>query len=463
MKHRGFPILLLALAAASGAFALFAGPATAMDGPAFAEFLTNLEEESFGDDKLNLVKTCASTNTFTCAQVARILGAFDFSDGKLKALTALKNRIEDPRNKHAVLAAFDFDGDKKKASRLLSDIAKPAAPRKGMGSPMKPLVVNHAGCWTEEALASLVKQLKDESFSDGKKRVLRLAVEGTARGFTSEQIRRVLEAFGFDSDMVEAVRILEDRMLGMTSREILPVLEAFSFSADKLKVLAALKDAITDAENKFVILKAFTFSGDKEKARKILESVKARSCIYGTVRSDRVVFVVDVSGSMNAAFVTNRGRTLTRLAFVLRELRHVLAQQLRPETRFNIITFSENVRLWKPAMVSSKKENVKAALSHLSGLRAGGGTNIYGALAQAAAIKDVETVYFLTDGKPTSGAKTNPDQILSDVVRWFQGKKIAVHSVAFLMGTHQGDDKTASRSLMLRLAEKTGGVYRALE
>ncbi len=447
----------LALAAA------FPPDARAMEGKAFKKLIEGLEEEGFSSDQLNLLRAAASTNTFTCGQALSIFKVFDFSGDRLKALEVLKDRIEDPENRHLLLEAFDFDADKKKASDILSGMGK-----SGPGKQAPPaqcldaLIVNHAAVWPEDRIAALADQLAKESFSEGKKRVLRLAVESNPLGLASAQLVRLLNAFGFDSDMVDAVGILEEHVLGMTSAEIIPVLERFSFSADRLKVLDSIKDTITDPENKFGILKAFDFSSDKEKARKILESVKARSHIYGTVRCRKVVFVVDVSGSMAATFSTNRDKGLSRLKFVARELEFVLQNQLDPEARFNVIAFSSGVTAWRDEMVPASKANVATAVEYVEGLNPAGGTDIHSALAQALSFKEVEAVYFLTDGRPTEG-RTDPEAILKDVAAWTAGRKVRINAVAFLMGSHHDDDKVSSRSLMLGLARLTNGIFRSLE
>ncbi|WP_158079951.1 DUF4476 domain-containing protein [Archangium sp. Cb G35] len=470
-------VIWLALAA------LLPAPARAMDGALFQQLEARVDDEHLSDAKLTLLKTAASTNTFTCAQVAHLVEQFSFGDDKLEALSTLKDRIEDPENKRKLVTLFGFDDEKKKAQALLAHIQKaaPAAPsaapadtgsestrvsaatRGSSTGEMTPLLVNQVGAWPDADVRALAAALQKEDFTDGKMSVLQAAISSRPEGFTSAQLQQLVPGLTFSDDMVQAVKMMDEHILGMTSREVREVLGTYSFNDDKLKVLRVLKDAITDAENKFIILDEFTFGAHKEEARQILETIKPRSPVYGTIRSKRAIFVVDVSGSMEARFTTNRGESLTRLQFVQRELQSVLKEQLPEDAKFNLVVFSTRVQTWKPRLVPATPRSVQEAVQYVGALQQGGGTNIHGALEKAFADSEVDAVYFLTDGMPTDGKKKAPAKILEDVAAWNARRKVVVNTVAFLMGSFNSDNKPRSRELMLQLAKATGGVYRAIE
>lgn len=474
-------ILFSGLALCLTLAALRPAPALAMDGAAFQQLNARVEQEGLSDAKLTILKTAASTNTFTCAQVTRLVEQFSFGDDKLEALSALKGRIEDPENKGRLVTLFSFDDEKEKAEQLLADIQKatPAAPsaapatgstpttvsaatRGGTGE-TTPLLVNQVGAWPNADVAALVAALEKESFTEGKMSVLEAAISSRPEGFTSAHIQQIVPLITYSDDMVKAIKLMDAHMLGMTSREVLGVLDKYSFSDDKLKVLRVLKDAITDAENKFIILDGFTFGADKEEARKILETIKPRSPVYGTIRSKRVIFVVDISGSMEARFTTNRGETLNRLQFVQRELQSVLKEQLPTGAKFNLVIFSSGVQAWKPGLVAATPQSVQEAVQYVAGLHQKGGTNIHGALEKAFADSEADSIYFLTDGMPSEGKKKANADILQDVAAWNAQRKVVVNTIAFLMGSFNGDNKPKSRELMLELAKATSGVYRSIE
>lgn len=88
----------------------------------------------------------------------------------------------------------------------------------------------------------------------------------------------------------------------------------------------------------------------------------------------------------------------------------------------------------------------------------GGATNINSALSSAFKIKDVDYIYFLTDGVPTRG-ETNIDTILDNVKGWYKDTEAPIKAIAFLEGYFEYDDKPGSRKLMSKLAEITHGDY----
>ena len=191
--------------------------------------------------------------------------------------------------------------------------------------------------------------------------------------------------------------------------------------------------------------------------------VKPRSLVYGLIRTKNIVFVVDISGSMEARFITSQNEATSRLGFVINEIKKVLIEQMDKNNNFTIIVFNNRIKLWKNNLVSATPQNIKSAINFLDTLAPMGGTNIYDSLKTAINLKNVETIYFLTDGIPTSGAKTDTTSIINDLKLWNSGKKVIVNSTAFLIGKFSGDNKAKSISLMKSIAKSTNGVYRAID
>jgi len=115
----------------------------------------------------------------------------------------------------------------------------------------------------------------------------------------------------------------------------------------------------------------------------------------------RVVLVLDRSGSMAGPKIEQaRGA----LAFVLRAL--------RPQDRFNVMTFNEDNDVFSPdGLLPATPDNVRRGLAFVKDIEAEGGTNIHGALdtalkmfpTEAGAGASQNMVVFLTDGLPTVG------------------------------------------------------------
>ena len=433
----------------------------AMQENSFKNLLNQFKKESFASDKINFIKTIDINSTFTSKQVVSLLKEISFASDKLKALKLLSSKIEDKKNINAILNVFSFDSEKKKAKTILSKI-KIAKKSKSIKK-RKPLIVNQIGAWKTSDFNNLLKSINKKSFSKEKIEALKNGIKNNNAGFNSKQAIKLIKSLNFSSDMIKIVKILDSRILGIRSSELKDILSVFSFANDKLKALEALKNTITDIENKYVILSAFSFSSDKEKARKILATIKPRSLVYGLIRSKNIVFVVDTSGSMEARFMTSQNEATSRLAFVVNEIKKVLIEQMDKNNNFTIIVFNNRVKLWKTNLVSANPQNIKSAINFLDSLAPKGGTNIYDSLKTAINLKNVETVYFLTDGMPTSGAKTDTTSIINDLKSWNNNKKVIVNSTAFLIGKFSGDNEAKSISLMKSIAKSTNGVYRAID
>lgn len=106
-----------------------------------------------------------------------------------------------------------------------------------------------------------------------------------------------------------------------------------------------------------------------------------------------IILILDTSGSME-------GDKLAQA----KEAAIYVIDHLNPQDRFNIVTFSTGVRNYAPTL--QRADDSGDYLTFINSLEALGGTNISGALLEAAAIADPErppTILFLTDGLATEG------------------------------------------------------------
>ncbi|MBI4567733.1 MAG: VWA domain-containing protein [Planctomycetes bacterium] len=115
-----------------------------------------------------------------------------------------------------------------------------------------------------------------------------------------------------------------------------------------------------------------------------------------------VVFVLDTSGSMAGEKMEQARKALT-----------MCVSGLNKGDRFNVVSFSTDVRPWKKGLVNATPEEVKQARQHIEEeLKPVGGTDIHDALLAALkmggdgaddAAKRPFMIVFITDGKPTVG------------------------------------------------------------
>lgn len=95
-----------------------------MSEDAFDKLIATLEEASFEDDMLNILRGISSNNYFTCSQVKRIMDVFEFSEGKISAFSMLYKHIIDPENISVVYTSLDFSSDKDRISEIIEDMSE---------------------------------------------------------------------------------------------------------------------------------------------------------------------------------------------------------------------------------------------------------------------------------------------------------------------------------------------------
>ena len=109
-----------------------------------------------------------------------------------------------------------------------------------------------------------------------------------------------------------------------------------------------------------------------------------------------VIFVLDVSGSMD-------GKKMTQLQNAMK----TILAELRAIDFFSIIKFSDNITEWRKGATAVDENSIQEASRFVSELQASGGTNIHaGLMAGLSKVKPLDTKYevqsmiiFLTDGK----------------------------------------------------------------
>jgi len=166
---------------------------------------------------------------------------------------------------------------------------------------------------------------------------------------------------------------------------------------------------------------------------------------YGIpVRSSRIIFVLDRSGSMNMHDTTDGRTRLDRAKIEL--LRTVDGLPLG--TQANIVFFGTGAEEWRHGLVPLSRTNRRAVKGFLKGIDATGGTDLYEALALALSDRNVEAVYLLSDGSPTGKHRGFKD-MLGAVGLLNRVRRVRIHCIAL-----------GHESLLLReLAKQHDGVY----
>ncbi len=165
--------------------------------------------------------------------------------------------------------------------------------------------------------------------------------------------------------------------------------------------------------------------------------------------SRSVCFVLDTSGSMklNMKVPEEAARKLgdiptsgTRAEIAKQALIDTL-KKLDPRTKVRVVFFNTNVKLWKDNLATANTSTVLSLTRAIDRTRPDGETNFYGALKAALGLHELptlnpkldvipDTVFFLTDGRPTHGEITAMPELTSWMTNLNRWAKIRLHVIA---------------------------------
>ncbi|MBI4601569.1 MAG: HEAT repeat domain-containing protein [Planctomycetes bacterium] len=165
-----------------------------------------------------------------------------------------------------------------------------------------------------------------------------------------------------------------------------------------------------------------------------------------TILSHHPLFVLDVSGSMSAweGFFTRREALYAELSAALGSLDETVA--------FSLIAFDDDVHPWPEGPRPATAESVASALAFLRSLPDGRGTSFHAPLKAALLTVSCDTVYFLSDGEPSSGELRSPEEI----ARWLREANARRGLIIHTIGIGETND------LLRRLAVENHGVYKPM-
>lgn len=208
----------------------------------------------------------------------------------------------------------------------------------------------------------------------------------------------------------------------------------------------------------------------------LVETNQGSSSFYGiTTNSKHVIYVVDISGSMNAD-AKDPGKenadpdSKKRIDIAREELKKAIngltskEGDERGEASFNIVIFSTDVEVYKPGkMVDATKTAKEAAMKWIDEkIQCAFQTNIYDAIEQAFNVisassdaknlsKGADTIFLMTDGGPNRGKFIEPKLIIEEVKRLNAVRKITLHTIGVGEGHLAG--------FLQQLAAANGGQY----
>jgi hypothetical protein len=167
--------------------------------------------------------------------------------------------------------------------------------------------------------------------------------------------------------------------------------------------------------------------------------------------SDRVTFLIDMSGSM---WDTDAGGR-TRKELVDVRLRRCL-EALPATAAFNLIPYTKTPHPFEPRLVRASKENVARAAQWFEKRNERGSGNVFDAALLALLDPDVDTLVVLTDGVPTGGRRWDMELMVELLVERNRFRQVAFD--ALLVDAPKGRQRAWAD-----LAARTGGRAQAIE
>lgn len=160
--------------------------------------------------------------------------------------------------------------------------------------------------------------------------------------------------------------------------------------------------------------------------------------------AERLVFVIDISGSMAGP----------RMEAAKRELIQVIAT-LPDTTAITIVAFSDTAVAWNKTLVPANETNKQAATSFVASLVPRGMTASFDAL-DAAFSFDTEAIYFLSDGEPTAGKLVAPAAIVKFVTEANSSRRLSLYTIGIMTQGPLAD-------FLKTLADANYGIYRQID
>jgi len=367
---------------------------------------------SMQDERVDkaLLKMLSDKDAEVVAGAAKILG----ERGSAEAGPALTKLFEKSKEKEVRRAALDAVarirvGDKAWIDELVT-LSKSTDPE------VRNMALTQLGQTSDRThLERLVSALEDADWSTRLAALEALEKMRTIEGVTAIVVRMEKEDGRLLSEFAQALW----RLTGQPFQE-----DAKSWAnwwkgaKDKFQLLSDVDlDRVRSGEEEF----------------RLRQTTRVKSEFFGIkIISRRVIFIVDVSGSMEEKLTNDyKGKAgWTRMEVAREELKKCL-ENLDPGAFFNLLVFSSGVERWTDgALVPCNDEKRAAALAYVAELKAGGGTNLYDSLKDAFTDPEVDTIFVMSDGEPSMGEVVEPLEIREHIAAWNEHRRIVINTIA---------------------------------
>jgi hypothetical protein len=183
--------------------------------------------------------------------------------------------------------------------------------------------------------------------------------------------------------------------------------------------------------------------GDKTTSTTVVRDDEASQFFKEQIVAKRIMFIIDVSGSMEAEDPPIEGQGGgKRIDRVRKELIKTI-QGLKKDVSFNVIAYSDVIKSWQRVgkgqnLHKATPENKAAAIKWVEAFKAEGATHTDEALEKSFELLEVNTIVLLSDGAPAKFNKQtgqpeniSPQEILDKVKGWNRVRGVKIHTFCF--------------------------------
>jgi len=411
------------------------------------------------------------------------LGSKEWRSLSKKARKALKRR---DAGTVASLVAEVAGDDSVRAVELIGTLYKLdnasvySACKDALASISEPAAVKHmalklgkgGGSWTFRVLlADAFAQRSDDetmdalckSLSDKRSEVARATIEA----ILSRRDKRAV------SPLIDLLESLEKRKKGeLIYNQVMDAL--VSLTGESLDAAVDWRNWWSIKKDSFAVPERPTTG---KKAKKIEGTAERRPKFFGSeLKSKRIVFVIDVSGSMQATDPAPSGgaparpesgggggaakpapTSGSRVRIDRAKFQLSRAIEMLPKgTHFSVLAYNgalaagqypkktdpiqpkvggrQWLHIWSPKLMPSNAKSRKSAVDFVGGFKAEGGTFTFTALRMAFQIKGVDNIILLSDGAPNDydgPTQMTPDQIVAEIKNINKFRRVRIDTFGF--------------------------------
>jgi hypothetical protein len=391
---------------------------------------------------------------------------------KDKIVRALKGGNETVRTQ--ALDYLETQVDDKLTSEVLIKILDSDVKRRGVRESTLRMIRMLAKFDTPESLAALTEYIEASDYHIAVVAVEAMGTKGTDEAFDAlngaVKAKHFAAVYGFRHAVVMSILRFDNRRAIAWAVESLPHVDGL-LKVDLIAYLSQKsgKDLGRDAEdwakwweenkdNASLDTKNVAFGDDGRLESPGDVGLNADADDGGTkyydikIYAKKIVFVIDTSSSM-----VKHG---ARLAAAKKELAQTIST-LADDTYFTIIAYNTKMTPFSRGLVKATAGNRERAVKWVMYLKWARGTNSFGGLNAAFTIDpNVETIMFLSDGKPTVGKIIEQEKILAAIKKENAVRKILLNTIGIYTG---GVRNEKFIGFMKDLAKQNTGIYKEVK